>query len=289
MVVIFSGAGLANKMFHYALYKALETKDFDVYLNVKSYVISKWSHESVQLKDVFDNIKFKESTKFKRAAKITLFDKIYIHLSSLFGGHYYIYYGFKFNNNIFNFKAKNCCLIGNWQSEKYFENIKDKIRADFRFRDFSDDRNIKISHKMKQENSVAIHIRKGIDYKTNIIFKNTCPIDYYQRAISYIKAHVENPIFYIFTDNKEWVKEHFTNFDYILCDWNPTNGKQNYLDMQLMSCAKHNIIANSTYSWWGAWLNMNPNKIVIAPALWFNPINKLYSQVEIVPQDWITL
>ncbi|NUN81029.1 alpha-1,2-fucosyltransferase, partial [Bacteroides ovatus] len=76
-----------------------------------------------------------------------------------------------------------------------------------------------------------------------------------------------------------------TDLDYTLCDWNPTSGKQNYLDMQLMSCAKHNVIANSTYSWWGAWLNENSDKIVIAPKRWFNKI----VTPDILPEQWIKI
>lgn len=72
-------------------------------------------------------------------------------------------------------------------------------------------------------------------------------------------------VFNVFTDNPEWIKTHMPDFEYTLVDWNPVSGKRSFRDMQLMSCAKHNIIANSTYSWWGAWLNSNPHKIVIAP------------------------
>lgn len=138
---------------------------------------------------------------------------------------------------------------------------------------------------MLSENSVAIHVRKGADYQSKQNRKNTCTIDYYRLAIDYIRMHVQNPVFYVFTDNKDWVIENFTDLDYTLCDWNPTSGKQNYLDMQLMSCAKHNVIANSTYSWWGAWLNENSDKIVIAPKRWFNKI----VTPDILPEQWIKI
>lgn len=289
MVVVYSCAGLANKMFHYAFYKALELKGEDVYLDVDSYIVDRWNFENIFLTDVFDNVHYRKSTKFKRAARRTLFDKVYTHLSSFFGGAYYINWGFKYDKNVFSKSNDSYCLVGNWQSEQYFIDIKDEIYSAFQFKPFLDERNREISRKMANENSVAIHVRKGLSYQQEVIFDGTCPIEYYQRAILYMKEHVKNPVFYVFTDNKEWVLKHFTDFDYTLCDWNPTSGKLNYLDMQLMSSAKHNIIANSTYSWWGAWLNKNSQKIVIAPALWFNPINKLYSQVEIVPKDWIAI
>lgn len=288
MIVVYSCAGLANRMFHYAVYKSLTCKGFDVYFDDNSY-ISQWEHENVSLKKVFPNVNYRVSTKYKRAAKRTLFDKIYTHLSSILGGNYYYYYGFQYNPKIFQNKLQNKCLIGNWQSEKYFKDIEHEIRKDFTFKPFTDSKNQSLAQEMKEQNSIAIHIRKNIDYTSNNLYKGTCPIEYYLKAIEYIKNKIEKPKFYVFTDNKEWVKQNLTNLDYTLCDWNPTSGEFNYLDMQLMSCAKHNIIANSTYSWWAAWLNINPEKIIIAPSLWFNPISKLYSNVDIVPDTWIKL
>lgn len=143
---------------------------------------------------------------------------------------------------------------------------------------------------MRNENSIAIHLRKGADYlKSDLMGKGLCPVEYYISAINYIKSHVDNPVFYVFTDNPNWVKENLPNFDYTLVDWNPVSGKRSFRDMQLMTYAKHNIIANSTYSWWGAWLNSNPDKIVIAPKKFFNPVNDFFSKSDIICEDWIAL
>ena len=286
MIVVYSNAGLANRMFHYALYKALEVKGIDVYFDEKSYV-PEWSFETTTLMDVFPNIQYRESLQFKRASKKTFLDKIVIHCSNLFGGRYYVNYRFKYDDKLFTKLETNqdLCLIGLWQSEKYFMDVRQEIQKCFQYRSFVDDKNVKTAQQMLSENSVAIHVRKGEDYQQNRIWKNTCTIDYYRLAIDYIRMHVQNPVFYVFTDNKDWVIENFTDLDYTLCDWNPTSGKQNYLDMQLMSCAKHNVIANSTYSWWGAWLNENSDKIVIAPKRWFNKI----VTPDILPEQWIKI
>lgn len=84
-------------------------------------------------------------------------------------------------------------------------------------------------------------------------------------------------------------KRELTIIEYILVDWNDVSGKRNFRDMQLMSCAKHNIIGNSTYSWWAAWLNANQDKIVVGPKRFFNPINSFFSTCDIMCEDWISL
>ena len=123
-------------------------------------------------------------------------------------------------------------------------------------------------------------VEKGKDYMKREIFANTCPLEYYLKAVDIIKDRVEDPVFYVFTDNPDWVKENLKGIDYTLVEDNPAIGWGNHFDMQLMSCCKHNIIANSTYSWWGAFLNDNPNKIVIEPRYWFNPMIEHYRKRE---------
>ncbi len=114
-------------------------------------------------------------------------------------------------------------------------------------------------------------------------------MDYYKKAYDYIIGEVSNPEFYLFTDNIHWCKENlpFINANYI--DWNPKKGNFNYIDMQLMSMCKNNIIANSTYSWWAAWLNNSPGKCVIAPVKWFNNNTIKYSIDILLPENWIKI
>ena len=96
--------------------------------------------------------------------------------------------------------------------------------------------------------------------------------------------------FYVFTDNVDWVKANFSEFEYRLVDRNPGTGWGSHFDMQLMSLCKHNIISNSTYSWWGAFLNRNPNKTVVCPSIWFNPQScEEYRSERLCCKDWIDL
>lgn len=150
----------------------------------------------------------------------------------------------------------------------------------FTFLPFDELKNIEVAAKMSQENSVAIHLRKGDDYmQSELMGKGLCTVDYYMKAIDYMRKHINNPHFYVFTDNPCWVKDNLPEFEYMLVDWNEVSGKRNFRDMQLMSCAKHNIIGNSTYSWWAAWLNANQDKIVVGPKRFFNPINSFFQLV----------
>ena len=120
---------------------------------------------------------------------------------------------------------------------------------------------------------MGIHVRKGADYQSRIWYQNTCSVDYYLHAVEMMKKQLKNPRFYVFADNKEWVRENLKGFDYTLVDGNPGSGWGSHYDLQLMSYCKHNIISNSTYSWWGAFLNQNRNKVVIMPKVWFNPVS----------------
>ena len=300
MIAVNVNAGLANQMFHYAFGRGLINKGYDVFFDQINFRYRKeWIFENIRLQDAFPNIEIKEMPKGKfklicihETNKVSKgLRLIMINFHNLIGDEKYIFetdYGYI--SDIEGKITKNCILKGFWQSEKYFAHCKDDIRKQFSFLPFDEKKNIAIMNKMEKENSVAIHLRKGADYlQSELMGKGLCGVEYYLKAIEYIKQNVDNPVFYVFTDNPEWVKNNLPKFDYILVDWNEVAGKKNFRDMQLMSCAKHNIIANSTYSWWGAWLNPNPNKIVIGPTKFFNPINKFFSSSDIMCEDWVRI
>ena len=300
MIAVNVNAGLANQMFHYAFGRGLINKGYDVFFDQINFRYRKeWIFENIRLQDAFPNIEIKEMPKGKfkwicihETNKVSKgLRLIMINFHNLIGDEKYIFetdYGYI--SDIEGKITKNCILKGFWQSEKYFAHCKDDIRKQFSFLPFDEKKNIAIMNKMEKENSVAIHLRKGADYlQSELMGKGLWGVEYYIKAIEYIKQNVDNPVFYVFTDNPEWVKNNLPKFDYILVDWNEVAGKKNFRDMQLMSCAKHNIIANSTYSWWGAWLNPNPNKIVIGPTKFFNPINKFFSSSDIMCEDWVRI
>ena len=289
MVVVYIAAGLATKMFQYAFSRGLMSHGLDVFLDQTSFQ-PEWSFEDIALEEVFPNIEIKNAPNnmFSLAYKKDLLSRIYRRMSAFFPNNRYLMERpFIYDELIYKKATSNCIFCGLWQTELYFNFCEKDVRRNFVFTPFQDDQNIQLAEKMKNENSVAIHIRKGADYLKRNIWDGTCSVEYYNQAINYLKEHVSNPVFYLFTDNPKWVEENLKDIDYKLVDWNPVSGKQSYRDMQLMSYAKHNIIANSTYSWWGAWLNNNPQKIVVAPKIWFNP--KIEKAPYIIPERWIRL
>lgn len=177
--------------------------------------------------------------------------------------------------------GKDVYLSGQWAHEKYFFDIKEVIRQDFTFKNPLDEKNKELADMINSTNSISLHIRRGDCVGSEIDEKrNLC---YYQEACDYILKNISNPVFFIFSDDSNWVKKNLKiSAKYIVVDCN--KGRDSYLDMKLMSLCKHNIMANSTFSWWGAWLNANQQKIVVAPKQW-NNLQK-YND-EIFTNSWI--
>lgn len=178
-------------------------------------------------------------------------------------------------------------LIGYWQTEHYFRSIRNEILKAFAFPSFTpNSQNETLSKELQQRRSVAVHIRRG-DYLKISNTSGICTIDYYKKAIAYMQESSSPELFAIFSDDIDWCMEQFGaiigNADTRFVNWN--KGIECFRDMQLMSLCSHNIIANSSFSWWGAWLNQNPAKIVIVPSRWMN--SEGWS--EIIPEDWITI
>jgi len=179
-------------------------------------------------------------------------------------------------------------LEGYWQSEKYFVDMAAQIREDFTFQLPMSDENADLSKHIAQVNAVSLHVRRG-DYASNAKTTAThglCSLDYYREAINHITKHVDQPYFFIFSDDITWVKENL-ELDFP-CEFISNNqGQESYNDMRLMSLCQHHIIANSSFSWWGAWLNSRPNKIVVAPKSWF--ANEIHNAQDLIPDEWVRL
>ncbi len=291
MIVVNIAGGLANKMFMYAMYMAIREQREDVYVDEASFKAS-YSFEKMSIKDVFPHIDFPEfqsNYKFWPERKSSRFARLIRKILEKISSNYYCEQSYIYRPSLIKNLPHNCYLRGYWQTEKYFLSIENKVRNAFKFPAFTEPRNLEVSAKMKKENSVSIHIRKGKDYmRPGGTGHGTCTKQYYDDAIQYIKERVDSPVFYIFTDNPDWVKENITTIDYTLVNWNPVSGPTNYRDIQLMSCCKHNIIANSSFSWWGAWLNDNKDKIVIGPKIWFNPENRDQPK-DLICDNWIEI
>lgn len=193
-----------------------------------------------------------------------------------------------FNFDKHSLQIKNGYIEWYFQTEKYFKDYEDQIRKDFIFIHEPNEINKKIIQTIWWINSISVHIRRG-DYLqwNNVNYHWICSIEYYKKAIEYIKEHVENPIFYFFSDDIERVKKNITSNSNTDKYINHNTWTNSWEDMRLMSHCKHNIIANSSFSWRGARLNNNSNKIVIAPKKWF--ATQTLNDSDIIPEKWIKL
>ncbi len=179
----------------------------------------------------------------------------------------------------------NVYLDGVWGTEKYFMDIKEIIQHEFALRNPSNEVNKKMGQLIESVASVAVHVRRG-DYVSNPItnrYHGVCSLEYYDRAVAEIAKMVKEPHFFIFSDDLDWVRNNL-KFGFPAIYLNHNSGDQGHEDMKLMSLCRHNIIANSTFSWWGAWLNKNPDKLVYAPAKWFN--TKKLDTKDLLPISW---
>jgi hypothetical protein len=287
MIIIKLKGGLGNQLFQYALGKSIKAKidkkikfDLSWYKQFpqRQYKLNNFNAK-VDIASFFEMIRIRKFKK-KDGRRYLLFNlfrkKDALHIKEE---------EFCFQPDILNIK-KNAYLDGNWQNEKYFKDIENIIREEIILKNEHDDYFNKIKEKTKNSNSISLHVRRG-DYtskKVQQILK-LCSLNYYNKAIKIIKEKIENPTFFIFSDDIEWAKKNLkTNFPTIFVSNNTT---KDYEELILMSNCKHHIIANSSFSWWGAWLDNKSNKIVIAPKKWFR--DKKMNTQELTPKDWLRI
>ncbi len=193
-----------------------------------------------------------------------------------------------FDPSIFNLEEGTFVLEGYWQSFKYFEPYQNVIRTELTFKKEPSEQNARMIEEIEDVQSVAVHVRRG-DYVANPTFNavhGTCSLEYYQKANNFIEQHVKKPHFFIFTDDPEWAKGSLTfPGPSKIVDHNL--GKVDYEDLRLMTHCKHFVIANSSFSWWGAWLASYSDKIVIVPMNWFKIDN--FPPEDRIPGGWIRL
>lgn len=180
-------------------------------------------------------------------------------------------------------------LEGYFQSYRYFSGIKDIVRQELQLKEFSSIQSSECLSKISAVNAVSIHLRSYNANQANDTSKinGICSAQYYSAAIAHIKECVTNPVFFVFSDNMAWAKNHLETLSSSLRRVIYMDTGKDQDDLCLMSSCKHNIIANSTFSWWGAWLNTNPNKIVVAPKDWF--ASEQFSVNDIYPENWVKI
>ena len=291
MIIVKLAGGLGNQMFQYAAGKQLATLH-GAELKFDKGALGSAVPEGVTPRNVeldLLNVNLSWASENEISDYSSRNNNAYLRwlqrkFSFLFRKIYFAESGMAFQTNFFKLPA-NVYLVGYWQSERYFKKIRFQLLNEFKPKKEFSTANSEWISKIASVNSVSLHIRRG-DYVSNpqaAKFHGVLSMSYYEKAVSVIKESIVNPEFFIFSDDVEWAKSNL-KFSYPLHFVEQNSGKDAVFDLALMSACKHNIIANSSFSWWGAWLNSNENKIVIAPKQWFADA-AVYSP-DLVPVGW---
>ena len=188
--------------------------------------------------------------------------------------------GHNFNEVLFNTCPDNVSLHGYFQTDKYFKHIEDEIKQDFTFKN---EIALICKHRMSTMlTPIALHIRRG-DFLINSANHNNLGLQYYEKALNHFD---DARVVLIFSDDPQWCKEQelFSEDRFLVAE-----GNSSYVDLCLMSLCSDFIIANSSFSWWGAWLSKAVNKKVVAPEKWFGPNNSHLVTYDITPDEWVTI
>lgn len=250
MIIVRIQGGLGNQLFQYALYESFRNIGREVKADVTGYLDGREERElelgklgiemDLANRNELHRYYADNSVWTDRILRYTLGRKRYIKENSC-----------EFNPQIFN--LYNGYLNGYWQSEKYFQEVANKIRRNIIFQNINTPEIMSMETKMERNESVSVHIRIG-DYLQNLeMYGNICTPEYYRKAFEYMQEKVKNPVFYVFSDEPEKAEEILNGYNYCMVTEN--RGENSYKDMYLMSRCRHHIIANSTFSWWGAWLD----------------------------------
>lgn len=267
--------GLGNQMFVYAMYLALQEahSDEEVLLCRRSYK-GYPLHNGYELDRIF-NIESPEASlmQLSKIAYPYFNYKTWQMMCHFFPKRKSMVTGttqIPFNYNEIT-RNDNVFYDGYCQNEKNFKPIRDIVMKTFTFSPFEDEINLRLFKKLQKSRAASCHVRRG-DYLNDSVY-GVCNSKYYERAVSELNRTVDPDLYCIFSNDIEWCKENLADLIgkdklVVYVDWN--KGKESYCDMHLMSLCHYNIIANSSFSWWGAWLNNHEDKVVLAPEIWMN-------------------
>jgi hypothetical protein len=281
MIIVKLTGGLGNQLFQYSAARSLGIKNATGFRLDLSEYADENSFRKYGLKhfNIVENIASAEEI---NAFRKTGLKKILEKLKPYYRRSVIKYRNYAFDKNVLDLSGDHY-LNGYWQSEKYFKQIETAIRAEVTLKTPLDGAANELLKHIDSVHSVSIHVRRG-DYLTNKISKvyELCDKEYYERALEKMLEKIPSAEFFIFSDDPAWVKANLP----LPSSANVVSGNNlpEHEELFLMAACKHQIIANSSFSWWGAWLNNNPNKIIIGPKVWFK-----FSQDDqgIMPESWL--
>jgi hypothetical protein len=291
MIFVKLRGGLGNQLFQYALGRNLAIKnntnlclDLSVYYNsferhdytLRGYELNAFN---ISANLIFPpKIPILPSVAAKRFSNILHKTKVKISKRIVEEKH------FQFDGKVLLSKDSSY-INGYWHSEKYFKEIEQNLRKELVLKEQLIKSVDEFAKRITETESISLHIRRG-DYLTNTWAQSTyhsLPLSYYQKAVEIIQGNSAPMHCFIFSDDPQWVKENIKLHSKITF----VTGNKNYEDLHLMSLCKHNIIANSSFSWWGAWLNQNSSKKIIAPKNWFKD-DKIDTE-DLIPKSWLSI
>lgn len=284
MLVVHAWGGLGNQLFQYSFYEFLKHHNEEVYLDLSSYQIQKY-HYGWELDKLFDLHYDKYSgRKFPHCDRNSILYRAcrkFLGIRLAKTGDFYeksqvsLVPDAKFEDDIY--------FDGFWQGAHYVQQVKD-LPVKMAFREFDlKEKNQSLVEFIRAHNAVSIHVRRG-DYLKHPEFFDCCDERYYAEAVRFFQENLHPDAFVFFSDDIVWCREtygHLPNVQFV--DWN--TGEDSYLDLYLMSLCSHNIIANSTFSWWAAYLNKNPNKQIVLPKMW----KKNMSSIPYTCEGWFRI
>lgn len=290
MAVISLKGGLGNQMFQYAAARGLG-KSGCVYLDTAHFERNNKSSDAFTAREIeiflFPEIKAKKLNRFlqKSLAGKKLFRRLARRLAP-------VRFVSQKENEFFPELLSEWRMLfmdGYFQSEKYFKHIRKDLVTEFTFPTIDDSFTKEIASRIEGcSQAVSLHVRRG-DYLKPVVqnYHGLLPVDYYRAASSEVEAQVTKPTYFVFSDDPKWCRSNlgFLNGDVVFVDGN-TAAKDAWKDMYLMTLCKHHIIANSSFSWWGAWLSHHYNGLKVAPRMWFNHEIANFNIHDFIPATW---
>jgi hypothetical protein len=297
MVLIQLTGGLGNQMFQYAFARSLDLKSKrKIYLDT-SWLNNKNLQNNVTQRnyelavfEIYPMVIQKNSIINYVLERKTLIQKCFFKIMRMIGFISVLKEKklFKLDDELL-LQINNFSYIeGYFQTDEYFKSFRTNLLNEFNLKNSISDNSLKYQQLISESNSVSLHVRRGdyISIPSASKIHNVCTLEYYKNAIGIITEKVNNPHFFIFSDDLDWVKNQNLTGQFKATYVTGNSGFHSFEDMILMSYCNHNIIANSSFSWWGAWLNTNIEKVVIAPEKWTSKTNTKSVDVSIIPEDW---
>lgn len=293
MIIIRVMGGLGNQMQQYALYRKYESMGVEARLDLS------WFDDDVQ-ETMLAKRRFELGDFSGLSMRIASGEEVKAVLGRQFGEPESLFARIRrkvnpdsspvftetqmYHPEIFGWKQK--YLAGYWACERYYADILPVLRQEIRFPESTDPRNTELVREIERTEAVSVHIRRGdyLDAANAELFGNICTEEYYDSAVIYMKKKFPQAVFYLFSDDTEYVKARYQGAEYRVVDWN--RGADSFFDMMLMSRCKHNICANSTFSFWGARLNGHEDKVMIRPSIHKNSQVCVPEEMKRLWQGW---